>query len=129
MKGMKLKNKLYILIRGFDVYQGRNPFKLFLRMIACKLWDYKGAREQDMIFMNKKFTPCRKCGFFKFFMLSFVYQLGKESDKENGIEITNGFLHFGVAVILAVLILTVVITLCGLGLGIFEMVKELVERS
>lgn len=124
MKGMKMKNKLYLLLRSFDVYQGRNPLKLFLRWIDCKMWDYQEARELNMVFLNKTFTPCRKCDFFKFFILSLVYQVRKESDKENGIEITNGSLHFGVAIIFVVLILAVIIMLGGLGLGIFEMVKE-----
>ncbi len=82
-----------------------------------------------MIFLNKKFTPCRKCDFFKFFILSLVYRTGNESDKENGIEITNGFLHFGVLSIFAVLILAVIIMFSGLGMGIFEMVKGFMGRN
>lgn len=88
------------------------------------MWVYQEAQDLNMIFLNKKFTPCRKCSFFKFFILSLVYRIGNESDKENGIEITNGFLHFGAEVILGILILAGVITAGGLGLGIFEMVKE-----
>lgn len=118
-----MRNKLYLWLRSFDVYQGRNPLKLFLRLMACKMRDYQESRKLNMIFLNKNFTACRKCQFSKFILLSLMYRRRRKSDKENGIEITKSFLNFGEFLLIVFFILVIIISISGLGLGIFEMVK------
>ena len=81
MKDMKMRNKLYLYLRSFDVYKGRNPLKLFLRWIACKMWDYQEVQDLNMIFLNKKFTPCRKCS-LRIFLLRLILKYKFSRDEK-----------------------------------------------
>ena len=62
--------KLYIWIRNYDVYKGKNPFKLLLRQIACSMWDFQEAKDFDMYFLNRRKTQINYISFIRYFFLS-----------------------------------------------------------
>lgn len=64
---------LYIKIRNFDTYEGKNPFKIILKYVACKMWDYQDAKDIEYHFMNKKRTEIKDISFFKYLIMSFIY--------------------------------------------------------
>ena len=74
MEREKLRNrpftKLYIWIRNYDVYKGKNPFKLLLRQIACSMWDFQEAKDLDMYFLNRRKTQINSISFTRYFFLS-----------------------------------------------------------
>jgi hypothetical protein len=65
---------LFIKIRNFDEYKGKNPFKLFLREIALRMWDYQDCRCENACFLNKKRTEINKISFWKYLIMSLFYK-------------------------------------------------------
>ena len=66
--------KLYRRIRNFDVYEGKNPFKIFLRHIALKMWEYQDARDVEANFLDRKKTNIGKISFLKYLIMSLFYK-------------------------------------------------------
>ena len=64
----------YIKIRNYDVYEGKNPFKLILRSIAYKMWDFHEARCNNHVFLNKKRTDINQISFIQYLILSWFYK-------------------------------------------------------
>ena len=64
---------LYRKIRDFDVYEGINPFKLLLKHIALKMWEYQDARDVEAYFLDKKRTNIGKISFLKYIIMSLFY--------------------------------------------------------
>ena len=65
---------LLVKIRDFDVYKGINPFKLFLKQIALKMWEYQDARDVEANFLDRKKTNIGKISFLKYLIMSLFYK-------------------------------------------------------
>ena len=66
--------KLYRWIRNFDIYEGKNPFKIFLKYIALKMWEYQDARDVEANFLDRKKTNIGKISFLKYLIMSLLYK-------------------------------------------------------
>ena len=64
---------LYIKIRNYDIYKGKNPFKIILHLIALKMWDYHEAKCNNHKFLNKNKTDINNISFIKYLILSWFY--------------------------------------------------------
>ena len=78
MEREKLRNrpftKLYIWIRNYDVYKGKNPFKLLLRQIACSMWNFQESCEWNMYFLNRRKTQINYISFPRYLLMSLFYK-------------------------------------------------------
>ena len=66
--------KLYNWIRNLDVYKGKNPFKILLRRIACRMWDFQEDRDWNMCFMNRRKTQINCISFPRYLLMSLFYK-------------------------------------------------------
>ena len=90
MKKSKPRNKpfakLYIWIRdNFDVYKGHNPFKLLLRHIACRMWDFQEDKDFDMYFLNRRKTQINYISFPRYLFMSLFYKTESTSQWSHGL--------------------------------------------
>ena len=69
---------LLVKIRDFDVYKGINPFKLILKWLALKIWDYQDCKCENACFLNKKRTEINKISFWKYLLMRIFYKVDGE---------------------------------------------------
>ncbi len=69
---------LLVKIRDFDVYKGINPFKLILKWLALKIWDYQDCKCENAYFLNKKRTEINKISFWKYLLMRIFYKVDGE---------------------------------------------------
>ena len=66
--------KLYIWIRNFDIYEGKNPVKLLLHKVAIRMWEFQEDCDWDMYFLNRHKTQINYISFPRYLLMSLFFK-------------------------------------------------------